>query len=366
MKVYNNQSVFDAALDRIRRIYDEFEHVYVSSSSGKDSTIVTELAVIVAREKGRLPVDVCFCDQEIEYQATVDYFRRLAQRKEINLHWFQVPYSLNNATSFDDNNLWVKCWDEGAKDKWMHPREPNAITDYGDLTKGKEIDFYQCCDLMGPYIYGKGVPFASMLGITAEESLNRYTLMHKKKPVYKDMFYASKRNVKGSFTFYPIYDWKVADVWHAIATNHWMYSTYYDKMFQMGVPKNQMRISSIIHETATVSLNQLKEIEPATFERLTQSIGGINTYRMLYQGDLYLPSKVPPMFSGWLEYRDYLMDHVVSEKQRPIFEKFIKGRNTEKEAEWDVVGILRNDVCGTTWANIKSSERVKQKYHKED
>ena len=107
-------------------------------------------------------------------------------------------------------------------------------------------------------------------------------------------------------------------------------------------------------------------LAPATFERLTQRIGGINTYRMLYQGDLYLPSKVPPMFSGWLEYRDYLMDHVVSEKQRPIFEKFIKGRNTEKEAEWDVVGILRNDVCGTTWANIKSSERVKQKYHKED
>ena len=58
MKLYYNKSVWDAALDRIRYIYDNEENVLVNSSGGKDSTVVTELAIMVAREKGRLPVVV--------------------------------------------------------------------------------------------------------------------------------------------------------------------------------------------------------------------------------------------------------------------------------------------------------------------
>lgn len=362
MKIYNNKTVFDAALERIRRIYDEFEHVYVGSSSGKDSTVVTELAIMVAKEKGRLPVDVCFCDQESEYQSTVDYFRKLETRKEVRLHWFQVPFKLNNATTLDDNNLWMKCWDESCKEKWMRPHEPNAITDLGNITKGKEIDYYQCCDNMGPYIFGEGQPFAALTGITAEESLNRYILIHKKKSVYKDMYYCSCMSSKGAYRFYPIYDWRVSDVWHAIAINHWMYNPVYDKMFQLGVPKTNMRVSSIIHETAVWNLRQLKEIEPNTFEKLTQRIGGINTYRMLMGSEMYNISKLPPMFSSWVEYRDYLIAHIISDKQRPIFLKQIKGRDTEAEAAADIQGILVNDICGTKIGNTISTEKHKKMY----
>lgn len=360
VKVYNSKNVWDAALDRIRRIYDEFENVYIGSSGGKDSTIITELAIIVAKEKGRLPIDVCFCDQESEYQATVDYFRKIQNRPEIRLHWFQVPFQLNNSTTLSDDNLWMKCWNESEKDKWVRPHEPNAITDIG---KPDTIDFYEVCDYMGKYVFGEDSKFAVITGITAEESLNRYTLIHKENPVYKDMYYCSRmRNAEGCYRFYPIYDWKVYDVWHAIAKNKWLYNTTYDKMFQMGVSGRNMRVSSIIHETGVHALKQLKEIEPKTFEKLTQRIGGINTYHMLFAEDMFAVKKLPVMFSSWIEYRYYLMEHIISEKQRPILAKQLKGRNTEEFAKEDVKSILLNDVCGTKNHNSRRVNEIKTRY----
>ena len=68
-----NRSVFDAALDRVRYCYDNFDEVIVNVSGGKDSTICLELAIMVAREKGKLPVKVMWLDQECEWQSTADY-----------------------------------------------------------------------------------------------------------------------------------------------------------------------------------------------------------------------------------------------------------------------------------------------------
>ena len=77
MRAYSNTNVFDAALDRIRYVFDNHPNVYVSSSGGKDSTVVMELAFMIAKEKNKLPLNVAFLDQESEYEATVDYMRTL-------------------------------------------------------------------------------------------------------------------------------------------------------------------------------------------------------------------------------------------------------------------------------------------------
>lgn len=65
-KILMPKTVLEAAKERIRRLFDEFENVVVSYSGGKDSTIVLELTLEIAREKGRLPQKVMFLDQEGE------------------------------------------------------------------------------------------------------------------------------------------------------------------------------------------------------------------------------------------------------------------------------------------------------------
>lgn len=356
MKCYIDKSVWDEALDRIRFLYDNEKNILVNSSGGKDSTVVMELAIIVAKEKGRLPVDVCFCDQESEYQSTIDYFRKLKQRKEINLHWFQVPFNLNNATTMDDNNLWMRCWNEEEKNKWMRERELDAIETLDNLAEGEELDFYQVCDRMGDYVFGSNNRWISLTGIRAQESFRRYILMNKEKPVYQNVSWCSRGWRENVFRSYPIYDWEVSDIWKAISNNKWLYNEMYNKMFQLGVPISNMRVSSIIHETGIHGLKYLKEAEPKTFGRLTSRIGGINTYNQLFKKNLYAVKKLPEMFYSWIEYRDYLINTIVSPKNKELFFKAFRKHTTEEDAKQDVQTILLNDICLTKNANFEANK----------
>ena len=64
------------------------------------------------------------------------------------------------------------------------------------------MDFYQAMDLMGEHVFGKGAKFVNLVGIRAQESFRRYILMHKEKPVYKNITWASKyTNNPNAFLF---------------------------------------------------------------------------------------------------------------------------------------------------------------------
>ena len=90
VRIYKSQNVYDAALERIRYLFDEFEDVSVSYSGGKDSTVILELSLIVAKEKGRLPLKVMFIDQEAEWTYTIDEVRRVMNLKEVDPYFCDV------------------------------------------------------------------------------------------------------------------------------------------------------------------------------------------------------------------------------------------------------------------------------------
>lgn len=357
MRAYLNKTVFDASIERLTYIFQKEDNVVVFCSGGKDSTICVELSIIVAKALGKLPVKVAFLDQESEYQATVDYMRKLANRPEVELYWFQIPFKLFNSTSLENKNEWLMCWDEKEKDKWMRQKEPNAIT---VNTFGTDR-FKDLCERLGDYIFGKDSKHVAVVGMRASESLVRYVLMHKEKPVYDDILWASKGHREGSNRVYPIYDWEQSDVWHAIATHHWSYNHLYDKMFQYGVPDKDMRVSSIIHETGIHGLKYLQEVEPQTFEKLTQRIGGINTYNKLYEKDGYAVKKLPVAFASWIEYRDYLLEHIIDPVNRPVFKRAFLDHTTEEDARADVKALLLNDVYLTKVGNYNMNRRLKQR-----
>src|SRR3990167_10380009 len=123
MKIYLKDNVYEAALKRIRYIFDEFDTVIVNISGGKDSTVVLELAIMVAKERGRLPQLVMFIDQEAEWDATIQQVRSIMSRREVNPIWLQVPFKIFNATS--NIEPWLNCWEEGKE--WIREKEKISI-----------------------------------------------------------------------------------------------------------------------------------------------------------------------------------------------------------------------------------------------
>lgn len=96
--IYLENDVFQEALQRIRFIYDNHDDVIVSMSGGKDSTVLFRMALMVAQERGRLPLKVFWLDQEAEWQATVDYMQEIMELPEVMPFWFQIPFEFTNRT----------------------------------------------------------------------------------------------------------------------------------------------------------------------------------------------------------------------------------------------------------------------------
>ena len=93
-KWFLDQDVFVRAKKRIRAVYEAGHRVIVSFSGGKDSTVCLELAIQVAREMGLLPVETVMMDEEILYPGTFEYSDYVANRPEVDFHWFVASSSV--------------------------------------------------------------------------------------------------------------------------------------------------------------------------------------------------------------------------------------------------------------------------------
>ena len=105
MKIYKNISVFDESMNRIRNIFNEFKNVVVCVSGGKDSTVIFNLSLIIAKELNRLPLKVMFIDQEAEWEATIEQIKKIMYNPNVKPYWYQMPIWLFNATSQSEHSL---------------------------------------------------------------------------------------------------------------------------------------------------------------------------------------------------------------------------------------------------------------------
>lgn len=368
-RFFLQQTVFDAALDRIRWVFREFKNVYVSFSGGKDSTVVLNLALQVAEEMGRLPLPVLFIDQECEWQAVIDYIRVVMTDPRVDPRWLQVPIKISNATS--SQQQWLQCWEPGVQ--WIREKEENSIhrnvygTDRFKPLFGRYLDYHHGTQ-----------PVASLAGMRCEESPGR-TLGMTVQEAYKGMTWGGVQNgAKKHILFCPLYDWSYRDIWKAIHDHGWPYTKVYDWQYQHRVPVRQMRVSSLHHEMAVGSLYYLQEFEPETWEAVQRRIVGVNTVGQL-KTSAFTPSVPPPMFTGWLDYRDYLLENMpMPDEHRAIFrkefdklEKAYEGSDAwtmDRLHQSGVSAILLNDTYGVVLGNFRSanpSQKQRDRWRRE-
>jgi len=353
-KILLKKNVYEAAKDRIRWLFDEFENVIVGVSGGKDSTVVVNLAIEIAKEKGRLPLKIMFLDQEAEWMSTIENIRELMSRPEVDPIWLQIPFKLFNATSFKDH--WLQCWNPDDAGNWIREKESISRKEnvYGTERFGEL--FERIID----HEFG-GQKACYIAGVRAEESPRRASGLSNG-VTYKGITWGKKLNErKQQFTFYPIYDWSYTDVWKAIHDNQWVYNIVYDKMYQYGVPIQDMRVSNLHHETAVRALFILQEEEPETYNKVTARLAGVDMAGKMAWDDFGCPKDLPYMFSSWKEYRDHLLENLIeSEEWKTNFrKKFIE---MEEEKLWYLGDKLYrlhiNSILTNDWEFVKLNNVV--------
>lgn len=348
VKIYRTDDVLNAARERIAMLFDNFEIINVSVSSGKDSCVLYHLALQEAIKRDR-KITVFFLDQEAEYQASIDVIHILMQHPNVIPAWYQVPIYLTNATSYTD--FFLHAWGHG--EQWMREKDSLAIHEISEDYPHRFYGFFEWYEALNP-------DAAYLVGLRAEESITRYRAVTKH-PGWNGINWASSTG--GTHKFYPIYDWSVYDVWKYIYEFSIPYNRIYDLMYMSGVSIYKgMRVSNLIHEKAFGCLVDLPRFEPDTYDRLCRRIGGIATAARYASEKLVFSNKeLPRHYKTWFEFRDFLLNNIPEADHRERFERRFAGQPEDERMYQQQVGqLLINDYEGSCAVDTKAAERARK------
>ena len=345
-QVYTNESVLEAAKERIRKIFDEYPNVCVSISGGKDSTVLAHLVMLEARRRGR-KVKLFFLDEEVDYENTIDQIKYLMfdMFPETSVPvWFQFPFHLTNATSLTESQL--IAWEEGKHKIWMRSKDSRAIWHYpydkSTMTVANKVKGFGFYDVIRNF-EAHQTDTCFCIGLRATESPNRWKAVSQN-PGHLD-WYWSKRLQNNCITAYPIYDWNFSDVWKYIYDTGIRYNKIYDWMWKKGMNLQEIRVSSLIHERSFKAVCELPEFEPKTYNRLVRRIKGIATANLYGKSNLMMRcQKLPKAYKTWREYRDFLLDTYPDPSKIEIFRRrFAKHLDNSYVARQQCRQIILND-----------------------
>jgi predicted phosphoadenosine phosphosulfate sulfurtransferase len=268
--------VLTAARQRIAYTFDNFEQVYVSYSGGKDSTVMLHLVMDEAIARGRR-VGVLFIDLEGQYRITIESVQAMFEqyRGHIDPYWVALPIHLRNAVSAFEP-FWL-CWDPAAILAWVRQPPSGAITNeqyFPFFLRGME--FEEFVPEFGRW-YAGGQSCACFVGIRTDESLNRFrTIARMAKEMHNGKQWTT-RVVESVYNVYPIYDWRVEDIWtyHAKYPEK-PYNRLYDLMHKAGLTPAQMRICQPYGDDQRRGLWLFHLIEPETWARVVARVNGAN------------------------------------------------------------------------------------------
>lgn len=274
-KRYLQQTVLEAARERIAFTFDTFPRICVSFSGGKDSSVMTHLVMEEAIKRGR-KVGLLFIDLEAQYKLTIDHVQEIFDlyADHIEPYWVCLPMSLRNAVSVFEPR-W-ECWDPKQQDKWVRQPPKGAITDpdfFPFFWPGQE--FEEFIDYFAKW-FSQGKATASLVGIRTDESLNRWRTIAGNKARFEDKHWTTWKG-DGVFSAYPIYDWKTEDIWRYCGRHGKPYNKLYDLMHKAGLTLHQQRICQPYGDDQRKGLWLYHLIEPETWGRVVARVAGANS-----------------------------------------------------------------------------------------
>lgn len=280
-------SVLQAAKERIAYTFDHFEAIYISFSAGKDSSVMMHLVMDEAIKRNR-KVGVLLIDLEAQYTLTIKHAQEMfaTYANNMELYWVCLPIKLRNAVS-NYEPVWC-AWDYERKNEWVRPMPEGlgVISDpsFFDFFEPR-MEFEEFIELFAVW-YSQGRDTAAFIGIRSDESLNRFrTIALQNKETHFGKRWTTKV-VDKTYNVYPIYDWRVEDIWryHAMFPSK-PHNEVYDRMRLAGVSLHQMRLCQPYGDDQRRGLWLYHLIEPQTWGKLIARVNGANS------GALYIEER---------------------------------------------------------------------------
>ncbi len=280
-KEYLPQNVYDATQERLAYLFREFDNIYVSFSGGKDSGLLLNL--VLDYRKKYAPdrtVGVFHQDFEAQYSMTTEYITRTFERikDEVEPYWVCLPMATRTALS--NYEMFWYPWDDKKEDAWVRPmpQAPYVINLQNPFPHYRyRMHQEDLARQFGRFYKEKhgNKKTVCLLGMRADESLQRYSGFLNKRYGYKDECWITKQ-FKDVWCASPLYDWSVNDIWVAHSRFGYDYNRLYDLYYKAGLRADQMRVASPFNEYAIDSLNLYRVIDPQTWTRLVGRVRGVN------------------------------------------------------------------------------------------
>lgn len=314
IKRYTDSNVYDNLQKRLKFIFEEFENIYVSFSGGKDSTLLLNLALEFKRKYyPNKKIGVYHQDFEAQYSVTTKFIEDTFEKikDEVEPYWLCLPAATRTALS--NYQMYWYPWDDQKEDIWV--REMPKF-DYVINLKNNPITTYkykmpqeQMAKQFGRWyrqVHGDGSTIC-LLGIRADESLQRYNGFLNKKYSYKNQCWISKQ-FKNVWSASPLYDWTISDVWHANFKFKYDYNPIYDMFYMAGVNVSQMRVASPFNDSAKESLNLYRILDPEIWVKLLGRVKGVN-FTSIYAKTKAMGYRNITLPEGytWKEYTKFLL-----------------------------------------------------------
>lgn len=312
--------VLTATLKRLEIILTDFENVYFSVSGGKDSSVMIQLANQIALKMNK-KYDVLFLDQEAISKFTVAHIEDLKQLSQIrNFYHICLPLEEDNACSVFEPQ-WI-MWDKDCKNKWVRtiPCTSDVIHEdnhsFAKFQKGmSDLEFYP---LFSDWYQEKhGGDIANVIGIRADESLQRRVFINNRyNETYKGFRWSlhQSENTTGNkhiYKFFPMLDWKFADIWACVGKFNLTYNALYEYMYKSGMNFKDMRICQPFGIEQRKGLQLFAKSEPETWEKIMNRVSGANF------GSLYARTKLlghlqtnKPKHMTWEQYCCFLIESI--------------------------------------------------------
>lgn len=252
-----NIDVLQAAMIRIKNVFSNGLPVYMSFSGGKDSLCLADVTMklIQAGEINARQLTVQFIDEEAIYKCIEDIVKEWRKKFLIvgaKFEWYCLQVMHYNCFNALENDESFICWDENKEERWV--RRPPAFAIRKHSLLRERVDSYQ------EFLDKKCSDGMCMVGVRTSESVQR--LQSFARITHKG------RGSVGRTKIFPMYDWKNADVWKYLYENNISIPEIYMYMWQVGMNRNQMRVSQFFSVDTARSLVRMNEFYPDLMERI--------------------------------------------------------------------------------------------------